>query len=84
MDLQSIINEAAQSRDWLMLAAASLALIVPVVLKALGKSVPIVDQLLGLLLKVVSAFRKPPQAPPPADGKAGIAAVVPIKDEKKE
>lgn len=84
MDLQSIINEAAQNRDWLMLAAASLALVVPVVLKALGKSVPVVDQLLGLLLKVVSAFRKPPQAPPPVDGKEGIAAVVPIKDEKKE
>jgi hypothetical protein len=83
MDLQALINEAAQNKDWLLLAVGCVALAVPIVLKAMGKNIPVVDQVLDVLIRVAVNFRKKP-VPPPVAGKEGISAVVPIEDKKKE
>ena len=83
MDLQALINEAAQNKDWLLLAVGCVALAVPIVLKALGKNIPVVDQILDVLIRVAVNFRKKP-VPTPANGKEGISAVVPIEEKKKE
>lgn len=82
MDLQALINEAAQNKDWIILIAASIALFVPIVLKAFGKSIPVVDQALDLAIKALLSFRKKPEAPP-AKGKEGIEAVLPVEKKDK-
>jgi hypothetical protein len=82
--LEDLINEAAQSKNWPMLAAAAVILIVPVVLKALGKSVPLLDQALAWAQKALPMLKK--KAPPPApEGEPqGVAKVVPIESAKKD
>jgi hypothetical protein len=78
-----LINQAAGSGDWLVLAIAAVCLIVPIVLKALGKSVPIVDQIVSVVIGVAKSLRKPKPPAPLEPGKEGIAAVVEVKDETK-
>lgn len=85
MENQSLLdqlNSAAQSGDWVMLAVLGVAVIVPIVLKALGKSVPVLDQALELAVKVAGAFRKPKPPPPAEPGKDGIAGIVPVEEKK--
>lgn len=96
MDAIEILNQAAQHKDYLLLAVSAVAVIVPVVLKVLGKQVPIVDQAIELVLKVVVALRKPKSGDigdPPGgpskpgdqevDEETGLAKVVPIKTDEK-
>lgn len=74
-----LLNQAAQSKDWLALAVAGIAVVVPVVLKLLGKNVPIVDSIISVALKVLPALRKAPAAKP--EDQPGASAVVQVKDE---
>lgn len=82
MDLTQLLNEAAQGKDWVVLVGALLAILIPAVLKILGKQVPIVDQILDFAIKFLIAFRKKPEVPAKPDEKTGLAAVVPIEDLK--
>ena len=81
--LEDLINEAAQTKNWPMLAAAAVILIVPVVLKALGKSVPLLDQALSWAQKALPMMRKKEVPPAPEGEPQGVAKVVPIEDAKK-
>jgi hypothetical protein len=82
--MEELINQAVANKDWLAVGLASVLLIVPVVLKALGKDVPWLDPVLAGLKKLLTAKVKAEVVPPPAEGeKTGIAAVVPIKPEEK-
>lgn len=84
MDLNQIINDAAQGHDWLVLAIAAVLLIVPVVMKALGKKVPIVDTILDLGLKVLPLLKKKPVEPPADPSQPqGIAKVVEVVKDPK-
>jgi hypothetical protein len=80
-DLLAVIDAAAQSQDWLILAIASVLLIVPIVLKALGKKIPLVDGIVELAVSVLKARKKAPP-PVPAGELEGVAKVVPIEGEK--
>lgn len=80
-DLVTLINEAAVNHQWVLLGVAVVCLVVPIVLKALGKSVPIVDQAIAIVLKVARGFSKPKVLPAP--GKEGVEAVVKVEEEKK-
>lgn len=82
--LFDLVNQAAQTQQWLILAIAAVLLIVPVVLKALGKSVPVLDQILAVAASLLKTFAK--KAPPPAqlpENQDGVAKVVPIEDARK-
>ncbi len=82
-DLLSIIDNAAQSQDWLILAVSSVLLVVPIVLKALGKKVPLVDGVIEFAIGVLKS-RKPKEPPAPKPGEAtGVNAVVPVTDPPK-
>lgn len=84
MDLTQIINDAAQGHDWLVLAIACVLLIVPVVMKALGKKVPIVDTILDLGLKVLPLLKKKPVEPPADPSQPrGIAKVIEVVKDPK-
>jgi hypothetical protein len=83
--LLDLVNQAAQSQQWLILAIAVVLLAVPVVLKALGKSVPILDQILAVATSLLKTFAKK-TPPPPAqlpENQDGVAKVVPIEDARK-
>lgn len=81
-ELLDVLNSAAQSKDWLVLAVAAVCVIVPVVLKALGKHVPLVDAAVEFVTGILKA-RKPKAPPPPPAGQAeGVAAIVPVEAEK--
>ena len=83
-EVLDIIDTAAQTQDWVVLAVASVALIVPIVLKALGKKVPLVDAGVNLVVGILKGMkRKAPPALPP-DAKDGVAAVVPVKDVSEQ
>lgn len=83
-DILTIIDTAAQTQDWVILAIASVVLIVPIVLKALGKKVPLVDAGVNLVVGILKGMkRKAPPALSP-DAKDGVAAVVPVKDVSEQ
>lgn len=82
-DVLDIIDTAAQTQDWLVLAVASVLLIVPIVLKALGKRVPLVDGAIKLAVGILKS-RKPKEPPAPQSGETqGIPSVVPVTDAEK-
>lgn len=84
MTLEDLINEAAQSKNWPMLIAALIVILVPAVLKLLGKKVPLVDAAVDLAKKALPMLRKK-EAPPPAEGeKEGLAAIIPIEGKKDD
>lgn len=78
-DILEVIDAAAQSKDWLVLGIASVVLVVPIVLKALGKRVPLVDAAAEFVVGILKARKKPLPEPKPGEP-SGIAAVVPVKD----
>jgi len=87
MDLNQLLNEAAQAKDWIVLGGALLCLVVPIVLKALGKSVPIVDSIIDIAKNVLVAIRKKPeqkQVESKNDAEQGIASIVSIETAKSE
>ncbi len=81
-EMISQIQEAAASHDWLTVIVGTVLVTVPVVLKALGRSVPILDQVLGAggsILKFVKGRKKDAPAPQP-----GVSSVVDVVDEEKK
>lgn len=81
-ELLTLISEAAASHSWVVLALALVLLAIPLVLKALGKSVPIVDQLLPALVGLLKGFKKKPAEPEVKPEDDGISNVVHIDKEK--
>ena len=76
------LTEAARNGDLIAVSVACVVVLVPLILKALGKNVPFVDSLLSVAVGAFRSFRgikKPPVRPPEEQG--GIASVVPIKRE---
>lgn len=84
-ELLSLINDAAASHNWPVVAGGVVVLAVPIVLKALGKSVPGLDQLTTF---AVSALRKvKPPAPKPEEqpeNQPGLASVIQIDKAKED
>jgi hypothetical protein len=82
--VEELINQAVAQKDWIMLGAASLLLVVPVVLKALGKNVPMLDFAIDLGRKLLLSRAKiVPVEKKPEDEPKGIAAIVDIQDARK-
>lgn len=80
--VMEMLNAAAQSQDWLALGLLAVAVVVPVVLKAMGKKVPFVDTAVSAIVAFVKS-KKPKEPPPPAkDEKTGLEAVVKVEDKK--
>lgn len=87
IDPVAIINDAVASRNWPLLAIAVVVVVVPLVLTALGKNVPIVGPILqGILSFALKIFPKkaapavaPSEEVKPAEG---ISNVVNIKEDK--
>lgn len=78
----TLLNNAAQSQDWLALGLLALVVVVPVVLKAMGKKIPFVDTAVSAIVAFVKS-KKPKEPPPPAkDEKTGLEAVVKVEDKK--
>lgn len=82
-DLIALINSAAQGHQWVLLAVAGLALLVPVVLHALGKDIPVVSAVLNALVDVVKGMKIVQPAPKDPKAQPGIASVVKIEDARK-
>lgn len=81
-DILSMLGDAAQVQDWLGLGLLALVVVVPVVLKALGKKIPLVDTAISAILAFVKS-RKPKAPPALKEGeKEGLAAVVKIEEKK--
>lgn len=82
-ELLALLNDAATSQNWPVLAAGLVVLAVPIVLKALGKSVPGLDQATPVIVGFLKKFKK---APPPEqlpENQAGLSNVVHIDDARK-
>ena len=84
-ELLALISDAASTQNWVLLAAGVGVLAVPIVLKALGKSVPGLDQLTKF---AVDALRKvKPPAPKPEEqpeNQPGLAAVIQIDKARED
>lgn len=85
-DFLNMLSDAVVSQNWPMVAAIAVIVILGVVktvLKAIGKPFPILDSVLDL---AKSALKFIPKKAPPAPGPGepqGVAAVVPVVEEKK-
>lgn len=85
-DFLNLLSDAVVSQNWPLVAAIAVVFILSVVslvLKALGKNVPLVDKVLDFAksgLKFIP--KKAPPAPAPGEPQ-GVAAVVPVVEEKK-
>lgn len=86
MDQQLLdtLNQAAQSHQYVLLAVALLALIVPAVLHALGKDVPLASPVLKAAVEIVKGMKVVDRVPPPANKPEGVAAVVPVVEDLKD
>lgn len=83
-DLIALLNDAATTQNWPVLAAGILVLAVPIVLKALGKSVPGLDQATPVIVGFLKKFKK---APPPEqlpENQSGLSNVVHIDKAKED
>jgi len=83
-ELLSLISDAASTQNWVLLAAGVGVLAVPVVLKALGKNVPGLDQATPVIVGFLKKLKKP--APKPEtlpENQPGLAAVIQIDDARK-
>lgn len=84
-DLLALINEAASSQNWPLLAGAVAVLIVPIVLKAVGKPVPVLDQAVPAVVRLLKGIKKP--APKPEtlpENQPGLANVIQIDKAKED
>ena len=66
--LVALINDAVSNQQWILLALAIVLLIVPIVLRALGKQIPIVDQLVPVITGFLKGLLKKPEPKRPASG----------------
>lgn len=77
-DLMAVVAQAISDHNWVALGIACAAVLVPVILSALGKNVPFVKPLLDFAVGVVGKMKKPVAV----DSKQGVEAVVPVEEEK--
>lgn len=85
-DLLNQLGQLVQSQDWLSVAVVSALILVSVagvVLKALGKSVPILNTVVDLGKGVLKVLPKKAPPPPADPAKDGLAAVVKIEDKRE-
>lgn len=88
--LISALSDAAAAHNWLVVGVVALLLIVPLVLKMLGKDLPILDAAFGWIAGFLPQLRAATDPKPkPVDPSApvepsGLAKVVPIKEEEKK
>ena len=83
-ELLKQLSDAVATQNWPVVVAVSVVVVlalVAAVLKMLGKTVPLVDQILAVAKAGVKLLPKK-AAPDPAK-EEGIAAVVKVEDEKK-
>lgn len=83
-ELLSQLSDAVAAQNWPVVVAVSVVVVLALVasvLKMMGKSVPLVDQILGVAKAGVKLLPKK-ESPSPAK-EEGIAAVVKVEDEKK-
>jgi hypothetical protein len=83
-ELLALLNDAAANQNWPVLAAGVVLLAVPIVLKAIGKPVPILDQAIPTAIKFLKGIKKP--APKPEtlpENQPGLSNVVNIEDARK-
>lgn len=73
-DLMNVVAQAISDHNWIALGVALAALLVPIVLAALGKNVPFAKPLLDFAVGVAGKLKKPV--------KPAVIALVP--DEKPE
>lgn len=82
----NMLSDAVASQNWPLVAALAVVAvlgIVSIVLKAMGKNVPLLGSVLDLAKAAVKLIPRK-AAPAPAPGEAqGVAAVVPVVEEKK-
>lgn len=82
-EIFTAMNEAIATHNWPVVGAAALAIVVPLVLKALGKEVPFVEPAVKAIFGAIKGIfvKKPaePSAPP-----AGLANVVKIEEVKDD
>ena len=83
-DAVALIQDALANHGYVVAAIAAVIFLVPLVLKAFGKSIPVLDPILEVALSVLRAFSKPKDAaklvpPEEAAKQEGLAAVVEIK-----
>ena len=84
-ELLSLLNDAASTQNWPVLAAGVVLLAVPIVLKAIGKPVPILDQALPAAVKFLKGIKKP--APKPEtlpENQPGLSNVVHIDKARED
>lgn len=85
-DLLNQLGQLVQSQDWLsvaLVAALVLLSLAMVVLKALGKNIPILGTILDLGKGVLKVLPKKAPPPPADPSKDGLAAVVKIEDKRE-
>ena len=85
-DLLNQLGQLVQSQDWLSVAVVSalvLLSLATVVLKALGKNIPILGTILDLGKGVLKVLPKKAPPPPADPSKDGLAAVVKIEDKRE-
>lgn len=83
-ELLAQLSDAVATQNWPVVVAVSAVLVLALVasvLKMMGKSVPLVDQILGVAKSGVKLL--PKKDPPSPAKEEGIAAVVKVEDEKK-
>jgi len=84
-ELLSLLNDAASTQNWPVLAAGVVLLAVPIVLKAIGKPVPILDQALPAAVKFLKGIKKPaPKPEEQPENQPGLAAVIQIDKAKED
>jgi hypothetical protein len=84
-ELLALLNDAASTQNWPVLAAGVVLLAVPIVLKALGKSVPILDQALPMAVKFLKGMKKPEPKPETLpENQPGLANVVHIDKARED
>ena len=75
------VQSGLSSHNWLMVAAGGLVLIAPIVLKAFGISVPVLDPLLDAGLSLLDKSQE--KAPAPIDPAVAKAELQKIADDVK-
>lgn len=83
-DASQLLHDAIANHGWVIAACAGLIILVPLVLKALGKNIPGVDLVLDVAVGLLKSFsKKPAPAPAPTEeqkaAEAGVTNVVDIK-----
>jgi hypothetical protein len=94
-DASQLVHDAIANHGYIVAALAGLIVLVPIVLKALGKDIPFLDGVLEVVVGVLKSFNKPKDAAaaippaPPAEvakepGVEKVASVTNITDLGKK